>query len=80
MSEPVEDLSLSMPAGCERPADDPARPGVRISELRHGRSRIRDFRNRDPEWLKWGVIGLAVLLLAPLVVWMVWSWLTALVR
>jgi len=77
--ELIEDLSVSMPAGCEAPRDS-GRPGVKLSELRYGKSHMANVRVQEPGWLKWLVIGLLVFLLAPVVVWMVWSWLTSLVR
>ena len=71
-----EDLSVSMPEGfAPRPsADDPQCPGVRLSELRHGRGPAANGRGQDPGWLKWSVIGLLVLLLIPVAVWAFGVW------
>jgi hypothetical protein len=66
MSEPIEDLSVSMPAGRERAVDDPKRPGVRLGELRHGQSPIgnRQWNQEEVGLRVFGVaIGVALALL-----------------
>jgi hypothetical protein len=65
MNEPIEDLSVSMPAGCEAPVDDPTRPGVRLGELRHNRGPIAKGQSQDPAWLKGLVIGVLALIALP---------------
>ena len=74
MSDQIEDLSVSMPAGCEQPVDDLSRPGVRLGELRHGRSQMADGRNRDPEWVKWPVVVAAGLVAAGFLIWLIGVW------
>jgi hypothetical protein len=77
MSEQIEDLTESRPAGfgrLESEVEDPQRPGVRLSELRRG-PRRELVHGRDPGWVKWLVLGtVAAVLLANAVYWLgVWG-------
>ena len=60
MNDQVEDLSVSMPDGFAGTAvvEEPGRPGVRISELRHGRGQMANGRVQEPGLVKWFAIGM----------------------